>query len=66
MSLFDPAPVRKAVAKAARRRSQELQDNEAREDNSNDKFSIVLDGETATNRGIADELLIRRADELKR
>lgn len=37
----------------------------AREDTAGDKFSIVLDGETVTNRGIAGELLIRRAEKLK-
>jgi len=36
-----------------------------REDTSGDQFSIVLDGETVTNRGIAGELLIRRAEKLK-
>jgi hypothetical protein len=36
-----------------------------REDTSGDKFSIVLDGETVTNRGIAGELLVRRAGKLK-
>ena len=41
------------------------QDIAAREDTSGDKFSIVLDGETVTNRGIAGELLIRRAEKLK-
>jgi hypothetical protein len=41
------------------------QDIAAREDTSGDKFSIVLDGETFTNRGIAGELLIRRAEKLK-
>ena len=30
-----------------------------------DKFRIVLDGETVTNRGVAGELLIRRAETLK-
>jgi len=41
------------------------QDIAAREDTSGDKFSIGLDGETVTNRGIAGELLIRRAEKLK-
>ncbi len=41
------------------------QDISAREDTSGDKFSIFLDGETVTNRGIAGEFLIRRAEKLK-
>ncbi len=36
-----------------------------REDTSGDRFSIFVDGETLTNRGIAGELLIRRAEKLK-
>jgi N12 class adenine-specific DNA methylase/adenine-specific DNA methylase len=37
----------------------------AREDTSGDNFRIQLDGEAVTNRGIAGELLIRRAEKLK-
>jgi N12 class adenine-specific DNA methylase len=37
----------------------------AREDTSGDSFRIELDGEIVTNRGIAGELLIRRAEKLK-
>ncbi len=37
----------------------------AREDTSGDNFRIELDGEVVTNRGIAGELLIRRAEKLK-
>jgi N12 class adenine-specific DNA methylase len=36
----------------------------AREDTSGDNFRIELDGEVVTNRGIAGELLIRRAEKL--
>jgi N12 class adenine-specific DNA methylase len=37
----------------------------AREDTSGDNFRIELDGEVVTNRGVAGELLIRRAEKLK-
>lgn len=37
----------------------------AREDTSGDNFRIELDGEVITNRGVAGELLIRRAEKLK-
>jgi hypothetical protein len=41
------------------------QDIVTREDTSGEKFIIVLDGEPVSNRGIAGELLIRRATKLK-
>ena len=37
----------------------------AREDTSGDNFRIELDGQPITNRGVAGELLIRRAEKLK-
>ena len=41
------------------------QDISARQDTSGDKFSIEIDGQTLNNRGIAGELLVRRAEKLK-
>jgi hypothetical protein len=41
------------------------QDIAARQDTSGDKFSIELDGQTVDNRGIAGELIIRRAEKIK-
>ena len=38
------------------------QDIAARQDTSGDKFSIELDGQTLDNRGIAGELIVRRAE----
>jgi hypothetical protein len=40
-------------------------DIDARDDTSGDNFRIELDGEVVTNRGVAGELLIRRAEKLK-
>ena len=40
-------------------------DIEGREDTSGDNFRIELDGQIITNRGVAGELLIRRAEKLK-
>ncbi|MCI0534573.1 MAG: hypothetical protein L0Z50_05035 [Verrucomicrobiales bacterium] len=37
----------------------------ARQDTSGDKFTIELDGRLITNRGVAGELLLRRAEKLK-
>jgi N12 class adenine-specific DNA methylase/prefoldin subunit 5 len=41
------------------------QDIAARQDTSGDKFSIELDGQTLDNRGIAGELILRRAEKIK-
>jgi hypothetical protein len=41
------------------------QDIAARQDTSGDKFSIELDGQVLDNRGIAGELIIRRAEKIK-
>ncbi len=41
------------------------QDIAARQDTSGDKFSIELDGQTLDNRGIAGELIVRRAEKIK-
>jgi hypothetical protein len=41
------------------------QDITAREDMSGDKFRIEFDGQLLTNRGVAGELLIRRAEKMK-
>src|SRR5271166_3130318 len=41
------------------------QDITARQDTSGDKFSIELDGQVLDNRGIAGELIIRRAEKIK-
>src|SRR6266705_1817226 len=41
------------------------QDIAARPDTSCDKFTIELDGQTLDNRGIAGELIVRRAEKLK-
>lgn len=54
-----------AATSADRLKNLQL-DIAAREDISADKFSIELDGRTITNRGVAGELLIRRADALKK
>jgi N12 class adenine-specific DNA methylase/prefoldin subunit 5 len=41
------------------------QDIAARQDTSGDKFSIELDGQILDNRGIAGELIVRRAEKIK-
>ncbi|MBI3867438.1 MAG: DEAD/DEAH box helicase family protein [Verrucomicrobia bacterium] len=41
------------------------QDIAARQDTSGDKFSIELDGQAIDNRGIAGELIVRRAEKIK-
>jgi len=41
------------------------QDIAVRQDTSGDKFSIELDGQTLDNRGIAGELIVRRAEKIK-
>ena len=41
------------------------QDIAGRQDTSGDKFSIELDGQTLDNRGIAGELIVRRAEKIK-
>lgn len=41
------------------------QDIAARQDTSGDKFSVELDGQTLDNRGIAGELIVRRAEKVK-
>jgi len=41
------------------------QDMAARQDTSGDKFSIELDGQVLDNRGIAGELIVRRAEKIK-
>jgi N12 class adenine-specific DNA methylase len=41
------------------------QDITARQDTSGDKFTIELDGQTLDNRGIAGELILRRAEKIK-
>lgn len=41
------------------------QDIAARQDTSGDKFSIELDGQALDNRGIAGELIVRRAEKIK-
>jgi N12 class adenine-specific DNA methylase/SAM-dependent methyltransferase len=41
------------------------QDIAARQDTSGDKFTIELDGQTLDNRGIAGELIVRRAEKIK-
>jgi hypothetical protein len=41
------------------------QDITARQDTSGDKFTIELDGQTLDNRGIAGELIVRRAEKIK-
>lgn len=41
------------------------QDIAIRQDTSGDKFTIELDGQETTNRGIAGELILRRAEKLK-
>ena len=41
------------------------QDIAARQDTSGDKFSIELDGQVLENRGIAGELIVRRAEKIK-
>ena len=41
------------------------QDIAARQDTSGDKFTIELDGQTLDNRGIAGELLLRRAERVR-
>jgi N12 class adenine-specific DNA methylase/adenine-specific DNA methylase len=41
------------------------QDIAARQDTSGDKFSIELDGQVLDNRGIAGELIVRRAEKIK-
>jgi N12 class adenine-specific DNA methylase len=41
------------------------QDIAARQDTSGDKFSIELDGQTLDNRGVAGELIVRRAEKIK-
>jgi prefoldin subunit 5 len=41
------------------------QDIAARQNTSGDKFSIELDGQTLDNRGIAGELIVRRAEKIK-
>ena len=41
------------------------QDITARQDTSGDKFTIELDGQTLDNRGIAGELIVRRAEKVK-
>jgi hypothetical protein len=41
------------------------QDTAARQDTSGDKFTIELDGQTLDNRGIAGELILRRAEKIK-
>jgi cellulose biosynthesis protein BcsQ len=42
-----------------------LQDRAARQDTSGEKFSIELDGQVLDNRGIAGELIVRRAEKIK-
>jgi hypothetical protein len=41
------------------------QDIAARQDTAGDKFSIEIDGQTLDNRGIAGELIVRRAEKIK-
>jgi len=41
------------------------QDITARQDTSGDKFNIELDGQVLDNRGIAGELIVRRAEKIK-
>ena len=41
------------------------QDLAVRQDTSGDKFRIELDGQTLDNRGVAGELLLRRAGKIK-
>ena len=41
------------------------QDIAARQDTSGDKFTIELDGQTLDNRGIAGEVIVRRAEKVK-
>lgn len=41
------------------------QDIAARQDTSGDKFSIELDGQVLDNRGVAGELILRRAEKIK-
>lgn len=47
------------------KRANLQQDLAARQDTSGDKFRIELDGQTLDNRGIAGELLLRRAGKIK-
>jgi hypothetical protein len=42
------------------------QDISARQDTSGDNFRIELDGQTLDNRGIAGELIVRRAEKMKK
>jgi N12 class adenine-specific DNA methylase len=47
------------------KRANLQQDLAARQDTSGDKFRIELDGQTLDNRGVAGELLLRRAGKIK-
>ncbi len=49
----------------AERRENLRQDIAKREDTSGDKFKFDLDGEVTTNRGVAGETLIRRAEKVR-
>jgi hypothetical protein len=58
-SIFQSLIGKSVVAKNLR------QDLGVRQDTSGDKFSIELDGQETNNRGIAGELILRRAEKLK-
>ena len=53
------------ASSCARRLANLRLDLGSREDTSGDRFTIEIDGQTATNRGIAGELLLRQAEKLK-
>ena len=56
---------RSSAALASAAFSIRRQDIAARQDTSGDRFSIELDGQTLDNRGIAGELIVRRAEKIK-
>jgi N12 class adenine-specific DNA methylase len=51
--------------RSTERRANLQQDLAVRQDTSGDKFRIELDGQTLDNRGVAGELLLRRAGKIK-
>jgi N12 class adenine-specific DNA methylase/SAM-dependent methyltransferase len=53
------------VQRFTEKRANLQQDLTARQDTSGDKFRIELDGQTLDNRGVAGELLVRRAGKIK-
>jgi hypothetical protein len=56
---------REEVEKWTERLANLRQDLTVRQDTSGDKFNIKLDGQVLVNRGIAGELLLRRAEKIK-